>query len=243
MITLILSERRLLAAGTVQLVFTGAGGELLPYRPGQFVRLHFEHRGQAWQRSYSIASRCADPSHCRRLVFALSYVAGGPASERLFDAPPGLQLGMTGPYGKLLLPEQLPPRLILCATGTGVAPYRAMAPQLVQALQSDPALTVALLFGCRRAGDALWANEWRSLAQRCPGFHYRCCLSRETPSEPQHCAGHLQSQLQLLAPEPGRDRVYLCGNPSMIDECFALLKLRGFDHRSVRREKFLLAGR
>ena len=51
----------------------------------------------------------------------------GVCSNYLCDATPGTEVKMTGPSGKvMLLPEDKPAAdIIMVATGTGIAPYRA----------------------------------------------------------------------------------------------------------------------
>ena len=44
-----------------------------------------------------------------------------------------------------------------------------------------------------------------------------------------------------LGLDPASDIVYLCGNPGMIDDAYALLKAAGFGVQQVRREKYLSA--
>ena len=42
-----------------------------------------------------------------------------------------------------------------------------------------------------------------------------------------------------LAPDPARDIAYLCGNPDMVDQAFALLKDAGLAVKDIRREKYV----
>ena len=44
-----------------------------------------------------------------------------------------------------------------------------------------------------------------------------------------------------MAPHAEYDIAYLCGNPNMVDEAFALLKEAGLPIPHIRREKYALA--
>ena len=61
-----------------------------------------------------------------KLIVSL-WLFQGVCSNYLCDATPGTEVKMTGPSGKvMLLPEDKPEAdIIMVATGTGIAPYRA----------------------------------------------------------------------------------------------------------------------
>ena len=51
--------------------------------------------------------------------------------------------------------------------------------------------------------------------------------------------GRVTSVLPEFAPDAARDVAYLCGNPEMVDACFALLKDAGLPIPHIRREKYV----
>ena len=61
-----------------------------------------------------------------KLIVSL-WLFQGVCSNYLCDATPGTEVKMTGPSGKvMLMPEDKPEAdIIMVATGTGIAPYRA----------------------------------------------------------------------------------------------------------------------
>src|SRR3546814_19913911 len=77
------------------------------------------------------------------------------------------------------------------------------------------------------------------------GFRYLPCLSRELPEpgSPQAhadvCHGYVQQFLGQFAPDPEHDIAYLCGNPNMVDACFAALKEHGLPVPRIRRAKYV----
>ncbi|MBI2379844.1 MAG: oxidoreductase [Gammaproteobacteria bacterium] len=238
-----LVAKRELAPNTLSLQFRFIDGESFAYTPGHFVSLHFDYRGEPVRRSYSIATRNETPDAATELEFAISYVEGGKASDYFFAAEPGTRIGVSGPFGLLLLPDTLPERTFLIATGTGVAPYRAMLPRLAEELRAHPERQVVLLFGCRTRAERLYAEEFQAFAAQHPNFRYLACLSREEPQGERERHGHVQSALAEFAPVPERDMVYLCGNPPMVDEVFNALKEKGFGVKNVRREKYVFSAK
>lgn len=208
------------------------------YIPGQFITVHFEKDGKAMKRSYSLANA---PGTSRQLEFAAGYVEAGPGTEYLFALKPGDKITISGPYGRLVLPQNTPKRFFFVATSTGVTPYRAMLPTLDTLFKQQPGLTVFILMGVRQAEDLIYEAEFRAFCANHPNAHFISCLSRgqNTSTKEDVFSGYVQAKLENLEPNSATDMVFLCGNPGMIDACFELLKNRGFESAQVIREKYI----
>jgi NAD(P)H-flavin reductase len=235
MTTATLTRVRRLCPSTMDFRFEAQGA--VSCKPGQFFRFTFTDRSGQFERSYTLSSRAAGG---RTLDLVVSEVPGGRASRFLFTAQPGATVGVEGPYGKLTLPDELPGRLILVATSVGVAPYLPMLDEL--AARSGPGAKAVLLLGVRDTSEILYAQQLFAFA-RTPYCDLRVCLSRADPVSDVAFVvrGYVQAQLAALAPDPSVDAVMLCGNPVMIDECYAQLRERGFGPRQVKREKYVFA--
>jgi ferredoxin-NADP reductase len=224
-----------------QFAFSRVDGEKLTFIPGQFINLYFPGTEKRQQRSYSIASI---PGNTDLVEIAIAYVEGGLASETLWKMQPGDVLPAAGPVGRLVLKaEEQPKRYILVGTGTGIAPYRSMLPDLKHRLATDANLQVEILFGIRNEMDLFYAEDFRAFAASSKQAGFHVCYSRSAPEntavdEYNH---RVTKQLNHLHPNPLEDIVYLCGNPAMIDDAFALLQEKGFDHKNVRREKYVFS--
>ncbi len=221
-----------LSTNTLQLSFQPVAS--FDFVAGQFLQLHLNVDGTVHKRSYSIANSPAGFQASGLLQVAMSLVDGGVASTFFQQATPGTEVGMTGPYGALTLPEALPGQLILVGTGTGIAPYRSMIPRLTALAAQGRAITT--LMGFRYRHECIYAGDFVPVAQQ------RICLSRESQLIAGEYAGRVQGQFDDLNLDPEKDLVYLCGNPGMIDECVALLKDRGFAPRQIKREKYVYSG-
>jgi len=109
----------------------------------------------------------------------------GICSNYLCDATPGTEVKMTGPSGKvMLMPEDKPETdIIMVATGTGIAPYRAFWKRLF--IEQTPAGAaykgLAWLFlGVANKDALLYDDELQAIATKFPkNFKVDYALSRE----------------------------------------------------------------
>ena len=211
------------------------------YIAGQFITLHLPWQSNKIQRSYSIA--LPPKADLGVIEFAMSYIADGRASDLLFHLKPGTRLKCSGPFGRLILPKRLPShcqRYLLIATGTGVTPYHAMTHDIAQHLQTHPNVSFHLLFGCRTQSEVLYESVFLALKKKFLNFNYTVSFSRQYSGlAPHQKTGYVQDHLNSLALHPDHDLIYLCGNPKMIDAAFQILKEKSFNHRSVKREKYI----
>lgn len=234
---LVLREVQQLTDTVISPVFEREDGAPLKWHAGQFFMFHMEDEAGTFSRSYSIAT--PPTPDAPRFAFCISRVEDGRGSDIVFRLTPGVSVHATGPFGRFVLrPGETPERLLLLATGTGIAPYRAMLPALEERALAGTAVHVIL--GVRRRTDGLYVDDFRAAAGRCPGLHFTLCCSRETEGfEAGEQAGYVQTALADLDPDSVRDLVYLCGNPAMVDEVVESLSARGFGPRQIRREKYI----
>lgn len=235
-----LTGKKQLSDNTIQLdfEFDGAGGTGFNYIAGQFIQFFIETAGKLQKRSYSIASSPEDFKDSGKLSIALSFVEDGLASQLFANAPPGLKLQMAGPFGVLTLPKAFNGQLVLVGTGTGIAPYKAMIPQLKTL--AGKGLPITVIMGVRHRHDLIYQSDFTDLSHA----DYRICLSREPDinSAENEYTGYVQQQFSALNLNPETDLVYLCGNPAMVDSAATGLKEAGFPSRQVKREKYVYSG-
>jgi ferredoxin-NADP reductase len=236
---------RMLAPAVRHLEFERADGQPFAFVPGQFIQVHFHYAdGKPTKRSYSVAT-VGDGSGAPvpRIEIAVSYVEGGAATAIFAHLDEGDTVDASGPYGRFCLMEaDANRRYLLIGTGTGVTPYRAMLPQ-IRTLTRTRGCTFALVQGARNEGELLYGDEFEAFALEVPGFSYHACFSRAPRAVPRPCdrGGRCQVALAELVPHPEHDIAYLCGNPDMVDETFALLKEAGLPVGRIRREKYVSA--
>ncbi|MGD8427466.1 MAG: FAD-binding oxidoreductase [Balneolaceae bacterium] len=143
----------------------------------------------------------------------------GVCSNYLADLQPGDKVKMTGPSGRrFLLPENAEDfNYVFFATGTGIAPYRGMIMELLEAGINNE---IVLVFGCAYRTDLLYADYFEPLQEKHPNFHYLPHVSREarrhdgTKKYVQTC---LWDQAELLDPILKKENtlMYICGLKGM----------------------------
>lgn len=218
-----------------KLVFRLEDPKTITYKQGQFVSFMLGTvDDRPIKRSYSIANMETDGVNSTYIEFVISYVDGGKASELFFNAEPGMEMEMNGPFGLLCLTDELPKRVFLVGTGTGVAPYRSMIEQIRTRTNTE----FHILFGAQYLEDMFYLDDFKAIALL-DHVHFHPCLSREEKSD---CfSGYVQHKLAELNPNPETDITYLCGNPNMVDEVFEMLKNKDFGVKQVKREKYIFS--
>lgn len=181
-------------------------------------------------RSYSIASA---PRADGTFNVAVTLVEGGPGSTFLHAMAPGESLALGDPMGFFTLPDALDHPLLFVATGTGVAPMRAMLQDMIARGVSAP---TTLLLGVRTTRDALYADEFRAMAAAHPWLRFELTLSRPDPGWTGR-AGYVQTHLEELSAEGCH--AYVCGLNAMLKEVRRALKESlGFTRDRIHTERY-----
>ena len=175
----------------------------ITFKAGQFIILNVPHDGKTVKRAYSIAS---PPHESNAVDLCIQHVEGGIASTYFWKLKEGEQVSISGPHGSFLLKQPLDYEPVFMATGTGVAPLRAMIKHLFHVNCTQH---VWLLFGTRYEHAMLYESEFRMLAKVRPTFHYIPTVSR--PKDWHGEVGHLQQTFQKYIPDVSNKEMYLCG--------------------------------
>jgi ferredoxin-NADP reductase len=231
---------RFLAPAVRELVFERLDGDSMAFEPGQWVSTHLPAHGDGSppiKRSYSIASA---PNGSGRFELAVTRVAGGTASTWLHGAAEGTVLPFTGPQGFFARPLEGAPPSLMIATGTGVTPLRSMILAAVAAGSQAP---LWLVLGVRHEQDALYASEFRALAERHPFLRFELTLSQPATDwagrsgyVQAHVPG-LWSELVRLGGAPAH--AYVCGLSPMVGSVRDLLRKElGAAREQVHSERY-----
>jgi ferredoxin-NADP reductase len=211
--------------------FETRNGSNFEYLPGQFISMEVEISGERCIRSYSVAS---SPHHDNRFDLCLNIVPRGLVSPWLFHLKPGESIEFSGPYGLFTLRQPLDPVSAFIATGTGIAPIRAMLQYLYQA--PNPA-EVWLMFGVRKEADILYCDEFERMARANSNFHFIPTLSRPDPEWSGH-TGYVQEQIARYLPGKPGLHAYICGLKKMVDDVRAQLNGMGYGPAALSFEKY-----
>ncbi len=213
----------------------------LRFASGQFVMLGLEVEGKPLLRAYSIASA----NYADELEFYSIKVQDGPLTSRLQNVKVGDEV-LVGkkPTGTLVLDGLKPGRnLYLLGTGTGLAPFLSLVrdPETYERFDK-----VIVTHTVREVGD----------------LNYRRFLSHDLPNDPDLGewvapkliyyptvtrepfvtegritdlieSGRFFADIGLPPLDRARDRVMLCGGPSVLADLKAQLLARGYEEGSV----------
>ena len=175
--------------------FQLSNGHRFDFRPGQFISLDIDLDGQKVRRPYSIASA---PRTDNGFDLCLNMLPEGRVSSWLFHLKPGDKIGFSGPFGFFALREPPDPVSAFIATGTGIAPIRAMLQQLYSRPHDSE---VWLIFGVRQERDILYRDEFEKMAAEHPNFHFIPTVSRPDPGKLMLWEKPGGTWLWLLEPE------------------------------------------
>jgi ferredoxin--NADP+ reductase len=158
----------------------------------------------------------------------------GVCSNYLCGLRPGDEVSLSGPNGKrFLLPVDRDAHdYLFIATGTGIAPFRGMARELLEHPAGAATARIHLISGSPYRSDLLYHDLFRSLAERHHNFSYEVAISREP--DPQTGSGtyvyqRLERDLDRLGPLLAGERtlLYLCGIAGMEAGVFDVLERHG----------------
>ncbi|MGA2878704.1 MAG: FAD-binding oxidoreductase [Bryobacteraceae bacterium] len=201
----------------------------LHFKAGQFVSFNEMVNGKKITRPYSIVSL----PDGNRFELCLNLVHDGVFTPHLFSMKPGDSIEMSAPLGFFVIrnPDK---EAVFIATGTGIAPFRAMTPDY---LSHPHAQQLTLLFGVRHEQTIYYRDDFEAQARRHPNFRFWPTLSRAESSWTGR-TGHVQAHLLEAIGERRDLDVYICGLKAMVDDVRAILKGLGFDRKQIIFEKY-----
>lgn len=228
-------EGRMLSPSVRGLRFV-AEGAAPEYRAGQSMDLLVPTaRGLVMRRPYSVAS-APGFAGAGALDFAVTRVEGGPTSTALHELAAGAVVEAVGPNRGWLArrddERDLP--ALLVATGSGLAPFRAVLQDELRRADGPP---IALVFGCRTQADILWREELERWAASVPRLSLTVTLSRPDASW-RGAAGRVQRHVLDVARAIDPRLVLLCGLSPMTDDVERILVAAGVPASRVRVEAY-----
>jgi ferredoxin-NADP reductase len=193
-----LLNRRWLSDKTFEAVLSRPAG--FEFTPGQRIRLLH----QSLERDYSLVNETA----AKDLTLCIRSITGGRFSPLLAKVAIGTPFKFTGPHGYFVYRNSVR-RPIFVATGTGIAPFTALA--------RSGTKDYLLLHGVRQQGELYYSALLRQNAWR-----YVACLTEETLVESGYFHGRVTDYLETQL-ETGAYDFYLCGREDMIRDVIWLV--------------------
>ncbi len=143
---------------------------------GQFVSLIAQDpAGKQQTRAYSLAAA----ANGNRFELCINRVEGGFFSNYIADLPVGGSIQMHGPHGHFVLNKPVTDSFLV-ATGTGIAPMRAMTQWLFPENGPDRSegREIHLFFGTRYPTELYFHEYFTELEKKHKNFHYTTTVSR-----------------------------------------------------------------
>jgi ferredoxin--NADP+ reductase len=246
----VVTQRTEVAPGLVILRVVPDGWAVPDFKAGQFAVLGLPGAAKRYsfslpdpnppipdkliKRAYSVASSSVAKVH---LEFYVSLVPSGLLTPRLFALAAGDRVWLSPKITGMFTLDQVPldRHIVLLATGTGVAPYMSM---LRTHLVAGGPRRFAVIQGARNSTDLGYQSELMTMAHLCPNFTYIPSISRPKGEKVPWPGptGHVQDVWASdpltspwgFTPAPTNTDIFLCGNPSMIDDTLVILERQGF---------------
>lgn len=208
------------------------------FEGGQFLSIYVpdEKGGKPLRRAYSFASHTAHtPDGETAYQLCIKVLIGGPGSQYLATLEVGETFEATAPYGDFLYESEEGRRVCMIATGSGIAPFRAMT--LAQPFHQKPPSEAFLIFGARTADEILYPGFFES-----HGFQVFHAISALPPEQATKnlLSGRVTDCLHHLPADWGwaQTDFYLCGSGEMVQDVRRFLLSRGVPPENIRQEVY-----
>jgi len=187
--------------------------EPLRYHAGQYIDVILR---DGVRRSYSMANAPHTQGDKPWIELHIRHLSGGVFSDQVFGTMKAKDiLRLEGPFGSFFIREESPKPIVLLASGTGIAPIKAMLEQLQVKGSTRP---VSLYWGCRTRAD-LYLHDWALEATtHIPQLRYVPVLSEAPASDAwSGRTGLVHHAVMEDLPDLSSCQVYACGAPVMVE--------------------------
>ena len=196
------------------------------YLSGQYINII---KGD-YKRSYSIATT----SSASNLVFFIKNYEGGRFSNYLFnEAKINDLLRIEGPIGTFFYRNTPKANIVFLATGTGIAPVKAILEQMDENNANLMDKNIYLFFGGRTEEDLFWKPNFKNLK-----VHFIPVLSRST-ADWNGEKGYIQNVVLFKEIDLSDSVLYACGSENMIKDSRELLTANGLSEEVFYSDAFI----
>jgi CDP-4-dehydro-6-deoxyglucose reductase, E3 len=199
----------------------------LEFLPGQYIDVIAPG---GLRRSYSVANA---PRHDKQIELHIRAVPDGEMSRYWFsEAKTNDLLRLRGPLGTFFLRDQAGKDLVMLATGTGIAPVKAILENLSALANDAQPRNVTVYWGGRERGDLYWQPP------DLPQLRFVPVLSRADEGW-TGMRGHVQNAFLSDRPDMPNTLVYACGSDAMIHSAKSQLRAAGLPDRHFHSDAFV----
>lgn len=220
---------KLVSYDVVEVTLRTPPNSLLDYRAGQYIDVIGP---KGIRRSYSLANA---PREDGKLKLEIRKVEGGQLSQYWFnEAKQNDLLRIEGPLGTFCLRNKSSKNLVLLATGTGIAPVRAILEELSMSVSEGGIRYehIFLYWGGRVEEDLYWTPEFLELP-----LSFVPVLSRSPHWIGR--SGYVQQAVLEDQIDLSDASVYACGSETMIHSAKEVLVAEGLNPRQFYSDAFV----
>lgn len=206
--------------------------QAFPYQAGQYITVW---KDDTQGRSYSLASV---PTLEDDLELHIRRIPNGTVSNWLHDSiQTGESLQLQAATGHCFYTTGAPHQpLLLAGTGTGLAPLFGIARD---ALHQGHQGEIHLFHGARDTEGLYLHQDLMALAKQYPNFHYHASVLQADKIQAPVSTVPLDQQIMTVVTEPADWRIYLCGDPALVNGLKRKLFLAGAAMNNIYSDPFL----
>lgn len=220
-----------LATDVVRVILRLPPAAAFTFLPGQYIDVIGPN---GVRRSYSLANA---PAADKMLELHIRAVEGGLMSDYWFNqAKENDLLRLIGPLGTFFLRETTGQDLVFLATGTGIAPVKAMLEGLCRLPTEQQPASVGILWGGRTPADLY--IDLPSL----PSYYQFLPVLSRTDGDWAGAKGYVHEVLLQRTADLSRTSVYACGSDAMIHSARKVLLAAGLPTRQFYADAFVSSG-
>ncbi|RXA94313.1 FAD-binding oxidoreductase [Yersinia sp. 2105 StPb PI] len=217
-----------LTDNVVEVILRVPPASKLHYLPGQYLDVI---GNGGLRRSYSIANA---PRTDGKLELQIREVKQGEMSSYWFgSAKPNDLLRLEGPLGTFCLRDKDASTIVFLATGTGIAPVKAMLEQLLNNPDLVADKKILIYWGGRTVDDIYWTPQFERL-----NAVFIPVLSRAS-ADWQGRTGYVQNVLLDDGIDLTQAVVYACGSENMIQSAREALAIAGLPVKHFYSDAFV----
>ena len=208
----ILSLERL-AADVMKLRVQLPANQAFSYHAGQYIEFILRDGSR---RAYSMANAPHHLGTPPSIELHIRHMPGGLFTDQVFSTVKEKDIvRMEGPFGSFFLREDSSAPIVLLASGTGLAPIKALVERMQQQGITRPTV---LYWGCRSRAD-LYLNDWaEATAAAMPHLRYVPVLSEPLAEDGwSGRTGLVHEAVMADLPDLSAHQVYACGAPVMVE--------------------------
>lgn len=199
------------------------------YRPGQYLNIYLD---DMTHRSFSMAN---SPDN-GRIELQVRRIDGGHFTDHLLNQMQvGQRLSVEMPHGAFYYHEKDYRPMVFAATGTGIAPIKAILESLLDDEDCPP---ITLYWGMRDEQSLYLAEQIASWDKRLYEFQFIPVLSNP-PATWQGRKGYVQDAVLADLPDLSEHAIYLCGSPAMIQDAKARFISAGAEAAHIYSDSFV----